>query len=140
MLVILVSFVSLSWIIFIQDFETNYVDTNISSVDPINETLLQDIDKSVELNKSMKPILEGFEVLATEEGFFDKLLDLAVVIPLAIIAIPGVIFVQVEILVELISKFSNFINIPKQIILLAIVGLSIFILFKLASLWSKSQV
>ena len=94
MLVLLVSFVFVAWGILINDFETNYIDTNISSAAPINETFLQDFDNSEELNESMQPIFEGFQDIATDEGFFDKIQDLAVVVPLAIISIPGVIFTQ----------------------------------------------
>ena len=140
MLVLLISFVFVAWIILINDFETNYIDTNISSATPINETFLQDFDNSEELNESMQPIFEGFKDIATDEGFFDKIQDLAVVVPLAIISIPGVIFNQLVILISLISRFAEIINIPIQIITIAVIGIFMFILFKLVAFWRRTPV
>ncbi len=140
MLVLLVSFVFVSWGLLINDFETNYIDTNISSADPINETFLQDFDNTEELNETMQPIFEGFKDLATDDGFFDKIQDLAVVVPLAIIAVPGVIFNQLVILITLISTFSELIGIPIQIVLISIVGMFMFILFKLVEFWRRTPV
>ncbi len=140
MLLILISFVFVAWGILVNDFEDNYIDTNISSATPINETFLQDFDTSVELNDTMQPIFEGFQVIATEEGFLDKLFDLAVIIPLAIIRIPGVIFNQLVILISLISRFSELINIPVPIITIAIIGMFMWILFKLVAFWRKDPV
>ena len=140
MLVLLVSFVFVAWGILINDFETNYIDTNISSAASINETFLQDFDNSEELNESMQPIFEGFKDIATDEGFFDKIQDLAVVVPLAIISVPGVIFNQLVILISLISTFSELIGIPVQIILIAIVGMFMWILFKLVAFWRRTPV
>lgn len=140
MLILLVSFVSLAWLILIDDFETNYIDTNISSATTINETFLQDFDNSEELNETMQPIIDGFAVIATEEGFWDKILDLAIVVPLAIIAVPGVIFEQVVFLISLVSRFAEIIGIPIQIITIAIIGIFIFTLFKLVAFWRRTPV
>ncbi len=140
MLVLLISFMFVSWGILINDFETNYVDTNISTASPINETFLQDFDNSEELNESMQPIFEAFKDIATDEGFFDKIQDLAVVVPLAIISVPGVIFEQLKILISLVSIFSELIGIPIEIILISIVGLFMFILFKLIAFWRRAPV
>lgn len=140
MLGLLVSFVFVAWGLLIQDFETNYIDTNISTATSINETFLQDFDSSEELNESMQPIFEGFKDIATDEGFFDKLQDLAVVVPLAIISVPGVIFNQLVILISLISRFSDIVNIPVQIIVITIIGVFMFILFKLVAFWRRTPV
>lgn len=140
MLVLLVSFVFVAWGILINDFETNYIDTNISSAAPINETFLQDFDNSEELNESMQPIFEGFKDIATDDGFFDKIQDLAVVVPLAIISVPGVIFNQLVILISLISTFSELIGIPLEIIVISVVGIFMFILFKLIAFWRRTPV
>ncbi len=88
----------------------------------------------------MQPIFEGFQDIATDEGFFDKIQDLAVVVPLAIIAIPGVIFQQVVILISLVSRFSEIINIPIQIVTIAIIGVFMWILFKLVAFWRRTPV
>ena len=140
MFALLVSFVFVAWGLLIQDFETNYIDTNISTATSINETFLQDFDNSEELNETMQPIFEGFQDIATDEGFFDKIQDLAVVVPLAIIAIPGVIFQQVVILISLVSRFSEIINIPIQIVTIAIIGVFMWILFKLVAFWRRTPV
>ncbi len=140
MLVLLVSFVFVAWGLLIQDFETNYIDTNISSATTINETFLQDFDNSAALNETMQPIFEGFQDLATDRGFFDKIQDLAVVVPLAIIAIPGVIFNQLVFLISLVSRFSELIGIPIQIIVIAVIGVFMFILFKLIAFWRRTPV
>jgi len=140
MLVLLISFVFVAWGILIQDFETNYIDTNISSATTINETFLQDFDNSEALNESMQPIFEGFQDIATDRGFFDKIQDLAVVVPLAIISVPGVIFNQLVLLINLVSQFSELIGIPIQIILISLVGIFMFILFKLVAFWRRTPV
>ncbi len=140
MLVLLVSFVFVAWGILVNDFEDNYLDTGIVNVTPLNETFLQDFDNSEALNESMQPIFEGFQDIATDDGFFDKIQDLAVVVPLAIISVPGVIFTQLVILIGLVSTFSELIGIPVQIIVITIVGIFMFILFKLVEFWRRTPV
>lgn len=141
MLILLISFVFVSWGLLIQDFETNYIDTNISTATPMNETFLQDFDSSAELNESMQPIFEGFKVIATKDkGFFTAVLDLAIVVPLAIISFPGVIFQQLVILISLVSRFAEIINIPVQIVVIAIIGVFMWILFKLVEFWRRTPV
>ena len=141
MLVLLVSFVFVAWGLLIQDFETNYIDTNISSATTINETLyLQDFDNSEELNATMQPILKGFEVIETKDGFFDRLFDFAVIIPLAIIRLPGVLFEQLVLLISLISRFSKLIGIKPEIVGIATIGMFMFILFKLVAFWRRTPV
>ncbi len=140
MLALLVSFVFVAWGLVISDFEKNYVDTNISSVTRMNETFLQDFDKSKELNKSMQPIFKGFQVIESKDGFLDKLFDFAVIIPIAIISLPRVVFEQIRILIDLVSQFSKLIGIPVQIIAIAVIGVFMFLLFKVVGFWRRTPV
>ena len=139
-LILLVSFVFLAWGLLIQDFETNYLDTNISSTTKMNESFLQEFSSAEELNATMQPIFEGFQDIATDKGFFDKLQDLAVVVPIAIISVPRVIFSQLAILITTTTDLLKLVGIPPAIIVLALVGLFLFILFKLIEFWRRSPV
>ena len=139
-LILLVSFVFVAWGIIINDFETNYIDTGISNASSINETFLQSFDNSEELNRTMQPIITGFEDIATDEWFFDRIQDLAVVVPIAIISIPRLIFAQLGILITTTARLFELIKIPLPIVLIGLIGLMMFIVFKLVEFWRRTPV
>ncbi len=56
MLMLITSIVFLGWGLLVNDFEVNYVQTNISNADSVNETFLQSFDNTQALNDSMSSV------------------------------------------------------------------------------------
>lgn len=140
MLLLLVSMVFLAWGLLISDFETNYVETNISDAPSINETFLQSFDNTAALNESMKDVREGFDKIATSEGFFEGLVNVGFVIPKALIAIPKVLFIQLGLAITTLTQVLALITIPPTFIVIALVGFFMFVLFKLVEFFGKHPV
>ena len=138
-IILLIIAVLTSWVLIIEDFETNYIDTNISTASPINETYKSTFGDASEINESMQPLKDALDDITEEDqGFFEGLLDYGVVIPIAVISFVGVIF---EILGSMITSSTLFLNnlgIPTEIVGIAIVSLLAFGIFKLMEFWRRS--
>lgn len=130
-----------SWILIVEDFETNYVDTNISDVSAINDTYKSTFGDAGDINESMQPLVDALRDLDEEDkGFFEGLLDYGMVIPIAIISFVGVTFEILGSIITNLTTYANEIGIPIEIIGIAVVSLLAFILFKLIGFWRRTPV
>ena len=80
-IIMLVSIIFLAGSILIDDFEKNYVETNISSTSPINQSLKDSLVSQEEINETFDPLQRKFEDLKSQEGFFDAVSDGTIVLP-----------------------------------------------------------
>lgn len=138
--ILLLTFFFFSFGFLVDEFENNYLDTNISSGDPFNKSLIGEIDDTEFLNETIDPIRKSFEDIAEPSGFFDVIGDLAVVLPLAIIKVPGVVLAILNRGLQRSEEILNILGIPLEVIGIVFVGLFIFIIFKLVSWWHRSEV
>lgn len=139
-LVLLVSLFYFSFTFLVLDFEENYIDTGISNVSKFNQSILGDFDYVDRLNDSIDPIKVGFDRIEENDGFFEKVLNFAVVIPIAIISVPAVIFTIVALAIDAIVQILNSLGIPTEVILMASVGIVLFIIFKLVTWWQRQEI
>jgi hypothetical protein len=130
-----------SWVLIIEDFETNYVETNISDVSEINDTYKSTFGNASEINQSMQPLVDSLRDLDEEnKGFFEGLLDYGMVIPIAIISFVGVTFEILGSIVTNLTTYLMLIGIPMEIVGIAVIGLLAFFLFKLIGFWRRTPV
>jgi len=131
-LILLVSFIFVSWNIILDGFEDNYIDTGISNVSPVSSNYTDKFDGyGKEINDSLYPMIDDFQTLGESDSWFTELTNLAVAIPLTIITFPiklGAIFLSV---LTSIPQFLNLIGIPVEIIYFGGVALIVFFVFKL---------
>ena len=130
-----------AWILIIEDFETNYVETNISDVDKINDTYKSTFGDAREINKSMQPLIDSLRDLGDEDkGWFEGLIEYGMVVPIAVISFVGVTFEIFGSIVTNLTTYLNDIGIPIELIGIAIIGFLAFILFKLIGFWRRTPV
>ena len=139
-ILLLVTFFFFAFGFLIDDFETNYIDTGISSASPFSDDRISNFNDTEFIAEKLEPIKQGFDDLATEGGFFDKIQDLAVVVPIAIIKIPSIMFILFERGIARMIEILNIIGIPVEVIAIASAALFIFIIFKLVAFWRRTPV
>lgn len=139
-ILLLVTFFFFSFGFLIDDFETNYIDTGISSATPFSDSRIDNFSDTEFIEEQLAPIKQGFDDLATEGGFFDKIQDLAVVVPIAIIKIPSVMFILFTRGIGRMVEILNILGIPVEVIVIASAALFIFIIFKLVAFWRRTPV
>ena len=130
-IVILVSVIFLAVGILIDDFETNYVETNISSASPINQSLRNELVSETQINDTFQPLMEDFDDLKTQEGWFDAVTDAGVVLPKAFINFIGATFRMIGLSQQQTVAILKFIGIPILLISFVFVGLIVWFFFKM---------
>lgn len=139
--VLLIVIVLISWNLIIEDFETNYIETGVSNVSEINDTYKSTFVDTGEINESLQPLIESLEEISEEDkGFVEGLLDLGMVLPIALISFIGVTFNILRSTLTSSTTFLNLIEIPTEIIGIAIISFVAFVLFKLVSFLNKREV
>lgn len=137
--ILLISVVFVSLTLIILDFETNYIDTGISSATPFNQSLFGNLSDVSDLNEAVQPLKSGFDVITEESGFFNKVLNFAVVIPIAIINVPFVIFQIMQLGITRIIEILNILGIPVELVIIASVGVFVWVVFKLVGWWQRTE-
>jgi len=130
-IVILISIIFLAGGILIDDFETNYVDTNISSASPINQSLKDSLVNSSQINETFEPLMEDFDDLKEQEGWFDAVQDGAVVLPKSFINFIGATFKMLGLSQQQIVSLLKFIGVPILIISFVFIALIVWFFFKI---------
>jgi hypothetical protein len=145
-IVILIPFIFLTASYIDADMTATYIDSGISPIQPLNQTNLggtnityEDFDKSNEVNKSIGPILDAFQKLSNKDGggFFSKIGDLAIAIPLAVIKLPSAMVEILSIAIDYTTNIALILGIPQPIIALGVLGLMTFITIALISFWRR---
>lgn len=139
-IILLLTLVFFLFGLIVEDMDTNYVQTNITTASPFNQSVVGTFDDTAALNASIAPIQQGFERIGTSEGFFQKVLNFAVVIPIAIISVPSVIFTIIVIANERAQELMVTLNIPPEVVAIALVALLFLVLFALAGWWQGRDI
>lgn len=123
-----------------EDFRTNYYETNITDVQ-VNDTRFEEQFVNItELNATFDPLIETIQDIETQEGFFDKLGDIAIAIPTLVIKLPGVLLAVLVSVKNATISTANFIGIPVVLIYIGTVGITIFFIFKIIEFWRRHPV
>lgn len=122
--------------LFIGDIDTNYIQTGISSPDPINESYTEGFNKASELNSTLDSIRTGFLDNFKEEGTW-SLFESIVAIPAVILALPEIILNMIGLAVTMFTSITKLIGIPSSIIYIGMLGIGIWSLFKIIEMWRR---
>lgn len=128
-LIMLISIIFLAGSILIDDFEKNYVETNISSVSPINQSLKESLVNQSQINETFDPLQRKFEDLKSQEGFFDAVSDGTIVLPLIFIDFVVSILKIVGLTQQQAFALLKFLGIP--ILIITFIGIGIIVWFVL---------
>lgn len=95
-------------------------------------------DMSSRMNFTIWPIVQKFQVIQDEkQGFFTKLAAGIAAIPYAIIVIPAAIFNTVDMGNIMITSFLTALGIPLPLIIMAMIILVIWAVFKLSEFFQR---
>lgn len=130
-IVILISAIFLIGGLLISDFEKNYIDTNISSISPINQSLRDDLVSETQINDTFSPLMKDLDDLKTQEGWFDAVQDAGVVLPLAFIKFIGATLRMIGLSQQQTIAILKFIGIPILLISFVFIGLIVWFFFKM---------
>lgn len=130
-IVILVSFIFLVGGLLIDDFEKNYVETNISSSDVINQSIRDDLVGVEEVNDTFRPLMENFNDLQEATGWFDATLTGAIVLPKAFINFIVAVAVMLGLSLKQTTVILKFLAIPVLIASFVFIGLIVWFFFKM---------
>jgi len=130
-IVILISVIFLTVGLIINDFEKYYVETNVSKVSPINQSLKDELVSETQINDTFKPLMEDFDDLKTQEGWFDAVQDAGIVLPKAFINFIGATFKMIGLSQQQTIAILKFIGIPILITGFVFIGLIVWFFFKM---------
>ncbi len=133
--IMMVTVILISWGGVLSDFETNYVDTNISEASPVNSSFKEDYDdRAEEINDTFSPLKDKIDDLGSSDGFLDVVGDGSVVLPKLIISLPGMVLGTFTSAGSDMVNMLNLIGIPTELVLIAIVLLSLVAVFKIVEM------
>ena len=130
-MVMLVTGIFIASGLLIDEFETEYVDTNISDIDSINQSLKDDLITQDQVNTTFDSLHKNVEDLKSQEGFLDVVGDGTVVLP--------IMFINFVIAILTFMGFSTtqsfvilkYLGIPIALITFIGVGIIVYFTFKI---------
>ena len=135
LIVLLVSVVLISWGGILSDFETNYVDTGISEAKPVNSSFKEDYSgRAEEINETFSPLIDDINDLGSQDGWIDTLGDGSTVLTTLFLSIPGLLLDTLTSALSDMSSMLTNIGIPNELVLIAIILLTLFIVFKIVEM------
>lgn len=137
---LLVGIVFISWNLLIEDFEKNYVETGISNVSGVSSNYTDKFDYSDSINDSIGPMFVSFQELGDDAEWYEKLIATGFAIPKIIIGFPIAIATIAINSINGLTLFFNILGIPEVIVIAAMIGLIVYIVFKFVELWRSYPV
>lgn len=130
MLVMMVSGILVAGGLIINEFETAYINTSISSVDPVNKNLTTQTVNTTELNETFSDLYGNLDDLKSSEGFLDVLLDGTTVLSTLFITFITSIPVFLGITQSQTTTLATFLGIPVVLIFFIMVTIMVWFIFK----------
>lgn len=126
-IVMLITIIFIAGGLLIDDFETNYIDTNISSAETINQSIRDDLITQDEINATFDPLHKGVEELQSQEGFLDVVGDGTIVLPILFINFVIAILTFIGFSTTQSFVILKYLEIP--IVIITFLGIGIIIYF-----------
>ena len=124
----------------IDDMNRNYGNTTISPSGEFNTSLKSNFNDIQRINQSIASLQEGFEKISEAQGFFDVIGNFAIVLPKAIIAVPNVLFTISVLGKERLEDVLILLGIGPEIIIIALMGLAILVIFGVVGWWQRRNI
>lgn len=123
--------------LLIDDFETNYVDTNISQSSPINQNLTDKLVTQEDVNETIDPLYRNVEDLQSQDGFFDAVGDGTIVIPTLFINFVIAILTFLGFSTQTAVVLLQYLQLPLIVISFIFVGIITWFIFKIIEQWRR---
>jgi len=131
MLVLLVTGIFLAGGMLINDFEENYVQTNITDASPIDQSLNESLVSETDINETVDPLVKNIDDISTQEGFLDVVGDGTIVLPILFINFVLTIATFIGLTQQQTIAILEFIGIPVIIISFIVVAIVVWFVFKI---------
>mgnify|MGYP003136592494 CR=1 FL=1 len=128
-----VSLVFFTFGLLSSDLEKNYIDTGISSALPDNSTWAEDFDITNNISSTMDSFIDDLEAPPDEENsWLESLFRGGMLVIGGLILVPGLAVAALDSSASLIVRGGHeILGIPNGMIRIALIGLSIWIAFRL---------
>jgi len=138
-IVLVAGVVFLGFSLIANDMETNLIDTGIVDVEPMSDTYKTNYNQTESIREDFENIEEGFRELGSEGSWWSKLGDFVGAIPLVIIEFPIVVISTLYDSIGNVGTILDELGIPPEIVIIASVGLIIWMIFKLINFWKSGK-
>lgn len=129
-----------AWLGIVADFETNYIDTNISSAEPMNETFNNTFISTAAINESVSALEEDLRNIEEANTWWEKLVTGAVAIPGAIINFVGLIIDLGLAGITGLTALLKALGVPIVLVGISAIAFMLYLLFKLVAFWRRTPV
>lgn len=139
-LVFISSLIMTSWVLLVDDFETNYIDNNISSASSVSQNISSQTASAQELNDTFKNTREAISDVSESETSFETFAQGAVAIPTFFIDFVASIPTFISLTIQQTVAFTTFLNIPTEIVLYFSIGIAILFVIIMIGQMRRYQV
>jgi len=136
-IVLIASVIFIGFNLIVADFEMNLIDTGIVNTTPFSSNYSTNFNQTQQIQEDFQDIEEGLQSLGDSGEWWEELGDFIGAIPVVIIDFPKVVISTLYASIGNVRTILNQIGIPIEIIVVATVGLLIWIIFKLVNFWKS---
>lgn len=129
-----------AWLGLVADFETNYIETGVSSAEPMNETFNDTFISTDTINESVSALEEDLRNIEDANTWWEKLVTGAVAIPGAVINFVGLIIDLGLVGITGLTVLLKSLGIPVILVGIAALAFMLYLLFKLVAFWRRTPV
>jgi len=129
-----------AWLGLVTDFETNYIETGVSSAEPMNETFNDTFISTDTINESVSALEEDLRNIEDANTWWEKLVTGAVAIPGAVINFVGLIIDLGLVGITGLTVLLKSLGIPVILVGIAALAFMLYLLFKLVAFWRRTPV
>ena len=129
-----------AWLGLVADFETNYIETGVSSAEPMNETFNDTFISTATINESVSALEEDLRNIEEANTWWEKLVTGAVAIPGAVINFVGLIIDLGLVGITGLTVLLKSLGIPVILVGIAALAFMLYLLFKLVAFWRRTPV
>ena len=130
-LILMVGMVMFCWGGLVDDFETNYVDTNISEAPAVNSSFKSTYNRQDEINETFASLESDLNTIGSDASWYDRLGSGFNIIFTGFITLPAKIITVIGYGIADTTTILSDVGIPKIIIGAVVLIIFIVILFKL---------
>lgn len=136
-IVLIASVIFIGFNLVVNDFETSLIDTGIVNTTPFSSNYSTTFNQTEKIQEDFKSIETGLQSLGEEGEWWEKLGDFIGAIPVVIIDFPKVVISTLYNSIGNLKIVLNELGIPIEIVVIATMGLVIWIIFKLVNFWKS---
>ncbi len=138
-IVLIASVVFIGFNLIVNDLEANLIDTGIVNTTHFSDEYSTNFNQTEEIKDKFKSIEDGLQTLGNEGSWWQQLGDFVGAIPIVIVNFPVVVFQTISSAITNMVLILNELGIPTEIVVIASVGLLVWVIFKLINFWKSGS-